>query len=456
MYLHGDGGSKIFKANTLNKNLEIDAGMSEEEKEGIKELKDYLKKTKFDVVLTNPPFSINYKKKDENENKLLEQYKIAKTDSGEPSSSEKSNVLFIERYKDLLKEEKGELLTIIDDTVLNGEKSQDYRDYILNNFIIIQILSLPFNAFFRANANIKTSMIHLRRKAEEEQQGDIFMAITNNIGHDDHQRDTPARNNLPVVSQFFKEWQATGKRFSEIIYNENPDEPLGCPLQIFTVPFSQLNTKRLDAFYYSPELRGEIKKLQQLERNGKIELKKGNDFTLIPTLKQEEIKECVGKIFKYFEITDVTIDGTIVTHREDYFANLPTRARLKVKENDVIFAKNNSSRGTTVLIPEWFNGNLVTTGFIGIRPSNYEEALILWGIMESEFFRKQVYYLAITASQPEVREDIFQNEILLPYPKTKIQRKAILDKGKLVDKAKNELQKALKDTKKVVDLTLFK
>jgi len=454
MYLHGDGGSKIFKANSLDKNLIIDPGLEDEEKEGIVELKKYLNTIEFDVVLTNPPFSISYKSSDEKDKRFLVQYDIAKSE-GILTASEQSNVLFLERYKDLLKEGTGELLTIIDDTVLNGEQSQRYRNYILDNFIIRQIVSLPFNTFFRADANIKTSMIHLRRKKSEEEQGDIFMAITNNIGHDDHQRDTPARNNLPTVAKYFNEWLETGKLISKIIHNDNPDEPLGCPLQIFTVSKDELNKKRLDAFYYAPELKAARKQLEKLSNDGKIIFKKGSDFNVIDTLKRNNIEEDTGRIFKYIEIGDVTIDGTIVKYREDLFENLPTRARLQVEENDIIFAKNNSSRGTTVLIPKWYSGQLVTTGFIGIRPSDYDEALLLWSIMESEFFRKQIYYLAITASQPEVRENIFKNEILIPIPKNKKQRENIIQKAKLVDEARNKLNDSLKDTKKAVGKIFF-
>lgn len=453
MYLHGDGGSKIFKANTLDKHLSIDPGISREEQDGLKELDKYLQKIKFNVVLTNPPFSINYKASDPSELQLLKQYEIAKHE-GTLSASEKSNVLFIERYNDLLKND-GELLTIIDDTVLNGEDSQDYRDYIFNNFIIIQIVSLPFNAFFRAEANIKTSMLHLRKKKAEEEQGDVFMAITNNIGHDDHQRDSPARNNLPTVAKFFNEWKTTGKRFSEILHNEDPDEPLGCPLQVFSVSPNELKKNRLDAFYYSVELKEQKSKIRKLLNDNKIELKTGKDFNIISSLKKDEVMQCQGKIFKYIEIGDVTIDGTIVKYREDYFENLPTRGRLKVKENDIVFAKNNSSRGTTILVPQWYADNLVTTGFIGVRPKDYEEALILWSVFESEFFRKQIYYLAITASQPEVRENIFQNEMIIPWPKTEKQREELIKNVKLVDKARDELKTSLAQAKDIANKLFF-
>jgi type I restriction enzyme M protein len=459
MYLHGDGGSKIFKANALDKEFTVDQGMSDEEKEGLKELRSYLdpkskNQTLFDTVLTNPPFSINYKSSDDNEKRILEQFDIAKI-GGRLSSSESSNVLFMDRYKDLIKPNTGELLTVLDDTVLNGEQSQGYRDYILEHFVIIQVLSLPFNTFFRANANIKTSIIHLRRRQPEEKQGSIFMAITNNIGHDDHQRETPDRNNLPYVTKKFFEWKTTGKLKSDIVHNEDPDEPLGCPLQVFEVKPEELNLKRFDAFYYAPELQQAKKEVMDLFSKGKIDLKKGSSFNIIPSMKSKEVEDCEGKQFKYFEIGDVTPDGSIVKCREDLFESLPTRARLKVQTNDVIFAKNNSSRGTTVLIPPWFNGNLVTTGFIGIRPKDYEESLILWSVMESEFFRKQVYYYAITASQPEVRDTIFKQEMLIPYPKTKVQKDKIIQKAKVVDSTRNQLKKSLNEVKDTVNKVLY-
>jgi len=449
MYLHGDGGSKIFKANSLNKSFPIDPGMSDEEREGVAELKKYLDedKLKFDVVLTNPPFSINYKKKDKDDKVILEQYELARNQkTGALATSQKSNVLFIERYKDLIKPDRGELLTIIDDTVLNGDKAQRYRDFILENFIIIQIVSLPFNAFFRADANIKTSMLHLRRKAIGEKQGSVFMAITHNIGHDDHQRDTPAFNNLPEIGPLFAKWRLTGELEAYMKSNQNPDEPLACPLQVFQVSPEELNKARLDAFYYAPELRQIRNTMRTLEKAKKLKLLKGNEFKIIPQIKDIDAR-FKGRIFKYFEIGDVTPDGTITKFREDMLENLPTRGRLQVRENDIIFAKNNSSRGTTVLIPQWFSGGLVTTGFIGIRPKSYEESLILWSVLESEFFRKQVYYLAITASQPEVREAIFKEEMLVPWPVNAPDIARVEECARMVDEQRQNFRTALNESK---------
>lgn len=456
MYLHGDGGSKVFKGDTLDKELLIEPGMPEEEQEGLNELRRYLidERMRFDIVLTNPPFSMKYDMTDRHEGRILNSYRIARTSSGALSTSEKSNVLFLERYMDLLRPGTGELLTIIDDTVLNGEKSQRYRDFILENFVVTQVVSLPFNTFFGADANIKTSMIHLRRKSQGENQGSVFMAITNNIGHDDHCRDTPERNNLHVVGKLFDEWRTGGKINDQIVCNQHPDEPLSCPLQVFEVKPECINRRRLDAFYYSPELRELRNQVVSLEKARKISIRRGSDFQLLPEIKRKEAEKLKGNVFNYFEIGDVTIDGTIVKHREDYLENLPTRARIQVRRGDIIFAKNNSSRGTTVLIPDWFDGGLVTTGFIGIRPSSEEEGLILWNALESQFFRKQVYYLAITASQPEIREQIFKEEMLIPWPRHANDRKRILSKSKSVFVARDSLSDSLKSATKAFDTFL--
>lgn len=450
MYLHGDGGSKIFQADMLDMEFSVEKGMATEMTEGIEELKKTICKDslEFDVVLSNPPFSMKYKSSDASERKILEQYSIA-----ERSTSEKSNVLFLERYANLLKNGTGELLTIIDDTVLNGQDSQKYRDFILEHFIIIQIVSLPFNTFFRAEANIKTSILHLRKKRPNEEQGSTFMAITNNIGHDDHSRDTPERNNLTVVARKFEEWRSTGKLETVIVSNQSGDEPLACPMQVFEVPAEELNQKRLDAFYYSPELKEIKNKLTDLKKENRIELYTGKDFDIIKEIKKERNGDCKGKYkgfdgnkFRYFEIGDVTQDGTITKFRKDFFENLPTRARLQVKKGDIIFAKNISSRGTTILIPEWYDSQLVTTGFIGIRPKDMDEALMLWSIMESEIFRKQVYYLSIGASQPELRDIFFKNEVLVPFPKDERIKRQIIENAISADHARDTLKDALNQT----------
>ena len=452
MYLHGDGGSTIYATDTLDKKLQPPKGLSDELSRYVKELIGHLitDGLRFDVVLTNPPFSMSYKKGNEDEERILEQYDIAVTAQGKVSANEKSNVLFLERYCDLLAD-GGELLTVIDNTVLNGKDSQRYRDYILKNFIIKQIIALPFNTFFQAQANVQTSAIHLKKRVEGDEQAHVFMAILNNIGHDDHQRYTPERDNVPRLMEVFALWRRTGN--IEHVFEDNTvkSENLACPFQVFVVPPEELNTARLDAFYYAPDLHNTRAAMTKRAEEGHIAILKATDFAIIPTLKGDEVKRCRGNVFRYFEIGDVTPEGAITKYTVDTFENLPTRARLRVRTNDVIFAKNNSSRGTALIIPPEFDGHLVTTGFIGVRPKDNEEALLLWSIFTSETFRKQIYYLAITAVQPEVREDIFREQFMLPVPMRKAQREKLIAHAREVRKLQQKTRRAVEDTRRVAE-----
>lgn len=443
MYLHGDGGSTIYTADTLDRENRPPTGHSSDLMSEVEELRDLLDAgLRFNIVLTNPPFSMSYKVRNADERRILNQYDIAVTAAGTTSGSEKSNVLFLERYYDLLAP-KGELLTVIDNTVLNGTRSQRYRDFILDRFVIRQVVSLPFNTFFRAQANVQTSILHLKKREEGEIQGHIFMAILNNVGHDDHQNYTVDRDNMPMLQQAFSEWNERGIKPNLSEPNGNLEENLRCPFQVFIVAPEDLDRQRLDAFYYSPDLAFTRAALTRKVEAGLIHLSPGSEFDVVPVIKSKEEWNFRHRVFKYFEIGDVTPQGTIVNYREDRFENLPSRARLQVQENDVLVARNNSSRGTSVIIPSEFDGCLVTTGFLAVRPRDYEEALLLWAAFTSETFRKQVYYLAVTAVQPEVRNEIFLEEMLVPVPSEGESRDQLLDQARRVHQLQNDTRRAL-------------
>jgi len=431
MYLHGDGGSKIFVADTLDKTLEQEKGLTKERSDELDELRGYLIKAgvRFDTILTNPPFSMSYKKKDEHAARVLNQYDIAKSESGAIATSARSNVLFIERYLGLLKED-GQLLTVIDDTVLNGFESQKYRDYILEHFIIKQVISLPFNTFRRAEAGVKTSILHLKRKENDEKQGDIFMAILNNIGHDDHKRSTPNRDNFTKLKEYYRQWTQRGV-FNEVIeYNNPEDEHLSCPFQVFILKAKDIKTNRLDAFYYAPELRIIQETLQKKYKSGEIELRTGKDYNIVAYMNQKQVDESEDTEFKYIDISAITQTGAVAGYIEGKLTELPGRARLQIKTNDVLFAKLITSRGINLVVPKEFDDQIATTGFIGIRCEDHEEALMLWTILKSDICTKQIYYLAITALQPELREETFRTEFLIPVPKKEAGRKSLVKNAK--------------------------
>jgi len=111
MYLHGDGGSRIYAADGLDKLVRTGVGDDSQSKWELDELGELLRgiaasKTKgFDLALTNPPFSMGYSNLLPNEKEILEQYALTAFGTGKTSkrrTSLRSSVMFIERYADLL------------------------------------------------------------------------------------------------------------------------------------------------------------------------------------------------------------------------------------------------------------------------------------------------------------------------------------------------------------------
>jgi type I restriction enzyme M protein len=77
-------------------------------------------------------------------------------------------------------------LTVIDDSVLSGKNYADVRNFIRERFIIRGVISLHGDAFQRAGARAKTSILYLvKRQDVEETQPAAFVFESRYIGLDD-------------------------------------------------------------------------------------------------------------------------------------------------------------------------------------------------------------------------------------------------------------------------------
>lgn len=428
MYLHGDGGSNIFSTDFLDTEVLVEEGENQERIRDVNELKDLLvnHNKQFDLILTNPPFSMKYNSKDEHEGRILKNLKMN-------GGSIKSNILFIIRYYDLLKD-KGELVTIIDDSILNSANDRKYLNFIKEKYIIKAVISLPFNTFKNAGTSTKTSILHLRKKVTAtEIQPDIFMAICNNIGHDDYGRETLDRNNLKTVIEEYRIYQKTGNSINKSVNNEDEYENLTCPLQIFTVKANALQ-QRLDAFYYSPILKSLKRKNNQLIHSGEKQLLDKNKYESVDAISQKEYHKIKNKKFTYVEVGSVKKNGGIENIQIEKLKDLPTRARKQVKKGDIIIAKSISCIGNNTIIPEYLDGQFVSTGFIVLRPKNIEnnffDSYVLWSYLRQDYVKKQFYYKSATAVQPEVTEGMLISEIEIPTSTNEIVLNEVVEKAR--------------------------
>ncbi|MCZ7648505.1 MAG: N-6 DNA methylase [Planctomycetota bacterium] len=188
MILHDDGHTNIIGFDALEK---MDRLKAERRK---------LHADNFDLVLTNPPFGAMIKETEKGSGYMqgweLLRY-LGKPEQSEGSAGEmqsdhkagkkslkarksiKTEILFCERVWQFLKPGTGRAAIVLPDGILTNSSLQGVRDWLLQRFQLLAVVSLPQEAFQHAGAGVKASVVFVRKRAEDEQPDDdeaIFMA----------------------------------------------------------------------------------------------------------------------------------------------------------------------------------------------------------------------------------------------------------------------------------------
>lgn len=184
MIVHDDGHTNVISFDALD---------------SIEKMHDHnsgFEEGKFDLILTNPPFGSTIKK---SEKPYLSGYELGKTKDAKGKEKDRpqqsSEVLFIERIWNFLKP-GGKAAIILPDGILTNSSAQYVRDYILEKFQLLAVVSLPQHAFAHFGAGVKASIIFVRkRKATEKPDPNeaIFMAAPELIGYDATGRKTDSQ-----------------------------------------------------------------------------------------------------------------------------------------------------------------------------------------------------------------------------------------------------------------------
>ena len=154
----------------------------------------------FTHILTNPPFGDSVRS---NEYDKLGQSQLADYQLARERQSAKSEVLFIERCTLFLRP-GGTLGMVVPDGILSNPSDRHVRAYILSNYRISAIISLPAYAFRKAGSGMKTSILIAKKWESGDNRPEdypIFMALANHIGYDATGR--PDANDLPGLLDHF-------------------------------------------------------------------------------------------------------------------------------------------------------------------------------------------------------------------------------------------------------------
>lgn len=178
MIIHDDGHTNVIAADGLLKSADLvkrsgNAGF------------EY---GKFDFIITNPPFGSTVRQA---ERAYLNQYNFGvkeanwldlKSSAVENRANQSTEVLFIEQCHNFLRE-GGYMAVVIPDGILTNNSLQYVRDQIENWYRIVAVVSMPQDAFSHTGANVKSSVLFLRKwgKATSEKIADQKQVLKDRI-----------------------------------------------------------------------------------------------------------------------------------------------------------------------------------------------------------------------------------------------------------------------------------
>jgi type I restriction enzyme M protein len=312
----------------------------------------------FTLLLTNPPFGNIITKDDKDQ---LGESDLSDFEMGKGKDAQRSEILFIERSLDFVKD-GGKIGIVLPDGILTNPSQNELavRKLITKRSKIIAIISIPEFAFKPSGkGGAKTSLVFLQKFSEEEvkriNQNDyeILMAVATHIGFDSV--GNPDTNDLPNI--------LAGKH-----------------RLMKKIKFSQLDIRNWSPYAY----------IDITEKSGFKELKKLTDLVEVRT---EKIKpsEYPDKIFK---LPAISKDGSIkqrLAKGELYGKDIKYKFMFVAHAGDIIISRINPADGSVAILPPELDGAIFSQEFHILKPK-YEKfnSVYIWHVLRSEFVKQQL------------------------------------------------------------------
>jgi len=405
MYLHGDGGATIFNLDGLDKKLEKrpqDSPDQEREKD------DFSRISKssdgfFDVVITNPPFAKSYKLSEEDDGRysdmLLRDYELLYFELQKKEL--RSNLMFIERYHDLLKS-GGRIITVLDDGILSGDKYAWFRRWIFSNYIVKAVVSLPGDAFQRSKARVKTSLLVLQKKTDKnETQCDVFMFPCRYVGLDDPSRARSMPIDAINRAKAKEEIAMVAQKYERYCTGEAPKE--------FVVRAEKI-IDRLDVKHCLIQ-RGASKEkwynsgLNVVKLKNIADEKKFTEGYIIDCPNHNDIETYLRVTYTGEAQKGDDVDPTTTQHQKLY----------RVCEGDIAISNIAATYGSVGYIGEDADGCVVSNEYTVLTPKLNIPPRVLWVLLRSEVFRSEMLLAATGANRTRIRWSLIKN-IEIPLP----------------------------------------
>lgn len=316
-----------------------------------------------DLVVTNPPFGV-----DERQKEILNKFKF-----GVNKNKTELEILFLEKIINILKP-GGICAIVLPDGIFNNVSLKNIRNHILDYCDIIASVDLPENVFKSTGTGCETGILILQKKDKKSKEFKPFIAYkVDYVGYE-------------TQTKFAK--KITKNDLIEIIENANYNKK---------IEVSSLNDSlRIDAKFYFR------KNLEKNKPELSIFVQSGEKVNKI--YKNEDL-------IKYVQYSDIDpVFGTIKSFTEMYFSDAPSRAKIVVRENDILIPKLRQSVDKVAIVTSEYDGCVVTNGFYVIKPKKNISVNYLFGILRKKQIKNQLEDFSSGTIMPSI-DDCYFSEL---------------------------------------------
>lgn len=380
LIMQGDGYNNIYQGDSLrNPNIPND---------------------KFNLILTNPPFTLPYTFQD-----VLNQYEL-----GENRSSQELDLLFIEKcIKALDASSGGEIYIILPEGLLNLSSYLYFRNWLLEKCFITLVVSLPEGAFIPFGKSVsKTCILGLRKKNKTllNKPEYVFLCSPKEIGYECGKSiyKIKEKNDFPIFLKSIKEY------FEGIRVTENYGE-------YGWISQEDITSYRIDANYLLNKI--DLDRLHKSFPN-LLSLDK------ICKFKHESFTPNINESYFYLEIPDVSPITGVVSNVRRLSGNEIGNSFYLAQGGDLAYCRINPRKNRVFIVPESLDNVLISKeAYIIelIENDTIKSKYVLAAILQSDLVRSQLIRLATgsSSSRARVQEDDFLKAVFIPIPDKKTQ-----------------------------------
>lgn len=403
LIMHGDGYNNIYQGDSLRNEKILD--------------------NHFDLVLTNPPFTIPYAFDD-----VLNQFEL-----GIGRESQELDMLFVEKCVRSLKE-NGELYIVLPEGLLNLPSYQYFREWIMSKCYITLSVSLPEGAFIPFGKSVsKTAILGLRKRnlSNDNKPEYVFLGTVSAVGYEVGKSTYKPIEYNDLLEFTFS--QSSGV-FQDIRTTKSGGEYVWLKQEDVT-------SYRIDSQYLinSVDIKAIHTKFSNLQRLDKV-----------CSIENNSIKPLAEQEYYYLEIPDVSPDtGTISNIRKLKGDEIGDSFNV-AKGGDIAYTRINPRLNRVFIIPDEIEEVLISKEAYVLSLHNESMIIsnyVLAAILQSELVKSQLIRLATgsSSSRARIQQDAFLNSVFIPIPDLATQRKIHRNMSKTYNDYWDASQKFLKN-----------